>query len=137
MDRQIEPYLDAAGVDYDTVDLTDAGPKEIMTFYAQVDFAFGMRGHAQMIPFGLRRPIMSIISHDKMRFLLDDIERPAWGVEVDSPDLSNRLDAALAAVEADRQKVHADVAAAQDVVWKETMSNMGEIGKELSNKKTV
>jgi polysaccharide pyruvyl transferase WcaK-like protein len=137
MDRQIEPYLDAAGVDYDTVDLTDAGPKEIMTFYAQVDFAFGMRGHAQMIPFGLRRPIMSIISHDKMRFLLDDIERPAWGVEVDSPDLSNRLDAALAAVEVDRQKVHADVAAAQDVVWKETMSNMGEIGQELSSKKTV
>ncbi|MGI6855492.1 polysaccharide pyruvyl transferase family protein [Mesorhizobium sp. 1B3] len=134
MDRQIEPYLDAAGIDYDTVDLTDAGPREIMTFYAQVDFAFGMRGHAQMIPFGLRRPIMSIISHDKMRFLLDDIEQPTWGVEVDSPDLSNLLDAALAAVESDRQKVHADIAVAQALVWEETVSNMGKIGQVLSNK---
>jgi polysaccharide pyruvyl transferase WcaK-like protein len=131
MDRDIEPYLDAASVTYDTADLTDAGPDEVMAFYANVDFAFGMRGHAQMIPFGLRRPIMSIISHDKMRFLLDDVGRPAWGVEVDAPDLAEHLAAALEAVEADRVAVRSDVAAAQQAVWDETKANLRAIGRKL------
>jgi polysaccharide pyruvyl transferase WcaK-like protein len=137
MDRNIEPYLDAVGVEYDTADLTDAGPEEVMTVYSQVDFAFGMRGHAQMIPFGLRRPIMSVISHDKMRFLLDDIKRPGWGVEVDSPDLAKHLDAALAAIESNRQMVHADVARAQQEVWEETQSNMRAIASALSVTRSI
>jgi polysaccharide pyruvyl transferase WcaK-like protein len=124
MDREIEPYLDVAGVSYDTADLTDAGPDEVMAFYARVDFAFGMRGHAQMIPFGLRRPIMSIVSHDKMRFLLDDIDRSAWGVEVDSPELAERLLSALSSIEQDRRAVHADVARVQQKVWEETKANL-------------
>src|SRR5690606_24422804 len=76
MDREMEPHLDAAGVDYVTHDITDANPEEIMRFYAQVDLAVGLRGHAQMIPFGLRRPIVSVISHDKLGFFLEDIGHP-------------------------------------------------------------
>jgi len=132
MDRGFEPYLDSAGVHYDTADLTDAGPEEVMAFYARVDFAFGMRGHAQMIPFGLRRPILSIISHDKMRFLLDDIERQDWGVEVDSPELVERLEGALVAIEKDRLAVHADIALAQQKVWAETEANFRMIELALA-----
>lgn len=131
MDREIEPHLDAAGVTYDTADLTDAPPDEVMAFYAEVDFAFGMRGHAQMIPFGLRRPIMSIISHDKMRFLLEDIERPEWGVEVDAPDIADRLGAALDRLETARADVRAEIAAAQSLVWEETRANLVDIGRNL------
>jgi hypothetical protein len=131
MDRGIEPYLDAGGVSYDTEDLTEASPDEIMAFYAQVDFAFGMRGHAQMIPFGLRRPIMSIISHDKMRFFLEDLHRPEWGVEVDAPDIKARLSAALHRVEAERAAVHADVAGAQTTAWAETLRNLIDIGRRI------
>jgi polysaccharide pyruvyl transferase WcaK-like protein len=135
MDREIEPSLDAAGVEYDTADLTDASPGEVMAFYSQVDFAFGMRGHAQMIPFGLRRPIMSIISHDKMRFLLEDIRRSTWGVEVDSPDLSEILRDALVSLDSDRDKVHADIAHAQQVVWEETQTNMYAIESMLAGRR--
>lgn len=131
MDREIEPYLDGAGISYDTADLTDASPEEVMAFYARVDFAFGMRGHAQMIPFGLRRPILSIITHDKMRFLLDDIDRPTWGVEVDSPELAKLLTDALSAIEKDRQAVHADIALAQQKVWNETEKNLYAIEAAL------
>jgi polysaccharide pyruvyl transferase WcaK-like protein len=131
MDRDIEPYLDGAGATYDTVDLTDASPTEIMTFYANVDFAFGMRGHAQMIPFGLRRPILSIISHDKMRFLLEDLKRLEWGVEVDAPDLAGRLVAALHRVEHERANVGAEIARSQEGVWRETQSNLREIGRTM------
>jgi polysaccharide pyruvyl transferase WcaK-like protein len=129
MDRDIEPYLDAAGVEYETVDLTDAGPEQIMAFYAEVDCAFGMRGHAQMIPFGLRRPIMSIISHDKMRFLLDDIEHPEWGVEVDALDIAVRLERFLVRLELDRAAAHEEIAMAQSKVWGETQSNLQAIGR--------
>lgn len=132
IDRQIEPFLDRAGVNYETADLTEAAPEEIIAFYAQIDFAFGMRGHAQMIPFGLRRPIMSIISHDKMRFLLEDIEHPDWGVEVDFGDLNERLDAALCAIETNRKAVLADVAVAQQKVWEETVSNLNAIANVLN-----
>ncbi len=133
MDRDIEPHLDAAGVDYDTADLTDAAPEDVIAFYANVDFAFGMRGHAQMIPFGLRRPILSIISHDKMRFLLDDIQRPSWGVEVNNPTLASHLGSALAAIEADREHVHADIALAQQGVWSETEINLHSIATALGS----
>ena len=132
MDREIEPYLDMVGVNYETVDLTDANPDEIMEFYSKVDFAFGMRGHAQMIPFGLRRPIMSIISHDKMRFLLEDIDRLEWGVEIDSPDLKNNLVSALARVESEKESVDASIANAQSQVWEETLTNFALIDKVTS-----
>lgn len=133
IDRQIEPYLDRVGVNYETADLTDAAPEEIIAFYAQIDFAFGMRGHAQMIPFGLRRPIMSIISHDKMRFLLEDIERPEWGVEVDFGDLDKRLDTALRAIETNRKVVLEDVAIAQQKVWEESVNNLNAIARVLND----
>lgn len=131
MDRDIEPYLDAAGVSYDTADLTDAGPDEVMAFYAQIDCAFGMRGHAQMIPFGLRRPIMSIISHDKMRFLLEDIDRMGWGVEVEAPDIAHRLEAFLGTLEMDREAVQASIAVAQNLVWEETVLNFQTIKESI------
>jgi polysaccharide pyruvyl transferase WcaK-like protein len=127
-DRDIELYLDGAGVTYDTADLTEASPADIMSFYAKVDFAFGMRGHAQMIPFGLRRPIMSIISHDKMRFFLEDLGRLEWGVEVDAPDLVERLVAALHRVDSERETVPTEIARTQEAVWDETQMNLREIG---------
>ncbi len=131
LDRQIEPYLDRESVTYETVDLTNAGPEAIMSFYAQIDFAVGMRGHAQMIPFGLRRPIMSLISHDKMRYFLEDIEHPEWGVEVDSPRLAKEMEAAIDHIETARTEVHATIRLAQTKVWKETVLNLHAIGQRM------
>ena len=85
-----------------------------------------------MIPFGLRRPIMSIISHDKMRFLLEDIDRLEWGVEIDSPDLKNNLVSALARVESEKESVDASIANAQSKVWEETLTNFALIDKVTS-----
>lgn len=133
MDRDIEAYLDRAGVNYDTVDLTDASPDEVLAFYAEIDFAFGMRGHAQMIPFGLRRPIMSIISHDKMRFLLEDINKPEWGVEVAAPDIAERLLAMLNRVVENGANLRAEISDVQERVWAETQSNLKMIGQQQFN----
>lgn len=128
MDREIEPFLDRVGVTYNTVDMTDASPEDIMAFYAQVDFVFGMRGHAQMIPFGLRRPIMSIISHDKLRYFLEDINRLEWGVEVDAPDIAERLESMLNRIENEPEQVYEEISQIQQMVWIETQNNLKEIG---------
>lgn len=131
MDRGVEPALDAAGVDYRTVDLSDAAADQVMQFYAGVDLAVGMRGHAQMIPFGLRRPIISLISHNKMRYFLDDIGRNDWGLEVADPDFEARLDAMIRQVEDDPDRIAASLASAQEGVWQATRANMARIGRDV------
>ncbi len=133
MDRGFEPALDQAGVDYVTVDLSEAAPGEVVDFYAGIDLAVGMRGHAQMIPFGLRRPIISLISHDKMRYFLDDLDRNAWGVEVADPDFEARLDAMIAEVEDAPEARAASLAEAQDGVWAATRANLKRIGRDVLN----
>jgi len=131
MDREIEPHLDAAGVSYDTVDLTDASPVEVMDFYARVDLAMGMRGHAQMIPFGLRRPVLSLISHDKMRYFLDDIGHSEWGMEVSSPGLVAEVDRFLDRLEGDPAGHREQLDRAQEAVWQATRANVARIGNLL------
>lgn len=51
-------------------------------FYRKAGVVVGMRGHGGMIPFGVGTPILSIVSHPKMRFFLEDIGHPEWGVDV-------------------------------------------------------
>lgn len=131
MDRGLEAALDQEGVDYVTTDITEATPDEIIDFYADIDLAVGMRGHAQMIPFGLRRPIISLISHNKMRYFLDDIDRNEWGVEMSDPDFEEKLDHLIRAVEDTPEIVERSLADAQEGVWKQTYENLSYIGKHV------
>jgi polysaccharide pyruvyl transferase WcaK-like protein len=62
-----------------------------MALYRKASLVVGMRGHATMIPFGLGTPVLSIVSHPKMRYFLEDIGRPEWAVDVDEPNLCDRL----------------------------------------------
>ena len=74
-------------------------PKKIIEEYAKPKLVIGMRGHAQMIPFGCKTPIVSIVSHNKLQWFLDDIGKPEWGADVLSEtyeeDLRTRVFIAL------------------------------------------
>ena len=59
--------------------------------YRAASAVIGMRGHATMIPFGLGTPVLSIVSHPKMRYFCEDISRPEWAVDVADPDLGPTL----------------------------------------------
>ena len=50
-----------------------------------------MRGHSQMIPFGLCKNIISIISHDKMKYFLEDNNLVDYGVDLDEPEVFENL----------------------------------------------
>ncbi|WP_242091615.1 polysaccharide pyruvyl transferase family protein [Aestuariivivens sediminicola] len=90
-DEAILPFLQSFGVKYELVKLSHVHPKKIIEEYSRPKLVVGMRGHAQMIPFGCKTPIVSIISHDKLQWFLDDIGRPNWGVDVLSSTYSKDL----------------------------------------------
>lgn len=67
-------YLEEIGVNYRKLNLSYRLPDEIMKFYKKCHIVIGMRGHAQMIPFGLNRNIITLGTHNKMRWFLEDID---------------------------------------------------------------
>lgn len=127
MDLEIEPYLDHAGVTYDTYDVSAGSSDDLFRFYAETDLVVGLRGHAQMIPFGLRRPIISIISHDKMRFFLDDIGHPEWGADVVDPNFEAQLNSLIERVADEPGRIHQELAEAQERLWTITQPNIEQI----------
>ena len=81
-DEAMLPFLQSYNVPYELVKLNHKHPRNIIEAYSKPKLVIGMRGHAQMIPFGCKTPIVSIISHNKVQWFLDDIGKPEWGVDV-------------------------------------------------------
>ena len=76
---------------FEFIDLHKKPAEYIMDFYSKVGLTIGMRLHSAIIPFGLGLPIAPIISHDKIKYFLDDVRHPEWAVEMESPDLTDHL----------------------------------------------
>lgn len=90
-DEAFLPFLQSHNIPFEIIKLNNVHPKEIIKAYAKPKLVVGMRGHAQMIPFGCNTPIVSIISHDKMQWFLDDIGQPKWGADVLSENYEEDL----------------------------------------------
>ncbi|MCP5028170.1 MAG: hypothetical protein GY929_17980 [Actinomycetia bacterium] len=136
-DRQIIPFLERERCPFVVDDLTDADGAGVLEAYARCDLVVGLRGHAQMIPFGLRRPIISIISHDKMAWFLDDIGHPDWGIEILDPQLVERVGVEIERVASDRAGRLVQAAAAQGRQWELTSVNVDAIASILEPVPTV
>lgn len=67
------PFLKEADVRFVVKDISNYLPQQTIEFYRKIDVVIGMRGHAQMIPFGINCGIITLGSHDKMRWFLEDI----------------------------------------------------------------
>jgi hypothetical protein len=123
-DRFYLPMLRNAGLDFEVVDIAHAGIPAIMAFYHGVDLTIGMRGHGQMVPFGLRRAIFTLSSHPKMNYFLEDIGKPEWGVDIRQPGFRDELIAGMEAVTADPAATRATIVAAQDRLWTVMQDNL-------------
>jgi SAM-dependent methyltransferase len=77
-DAKFELTLDAHDVPYKSINLQYSLPKETYQTYCNMELVMGTRGHAQMIPFGLNTKIISLGSHNKLRFFLEDIDALDW-----------------------------------------------------------
>ena len=64
------------------ISLAKMSAREIVNVYDQSNLTIGTRGHSQLISFGCLTPFISIITHDKLQWFLDDINRPEWGYDI-------------------------------------------------------
>jgi polysaccharide pyruvyl transferase WcaK-like protein len=93
--------------------LYDLPVEEGYELYRRAAVVVGMRGHASMIPFGLGTPVLSLVSHPKLRFFLEDIGRTEWGFDVHAPGLAGELAERTLDVVARQEHYRRDVAALQ------------------------
>lgn len=85
-------YMDhMKDVPHTFVDLIGKSTAEAAALYSYLDVMIGDRGHAQMIPFALGCRIVSLVSHDKLQWFLDDMGLPEFGVEEGDPDLVEKV----------------------------------------------
>ena len=64
---------------------------EVINYYKKISLTLGMRGHSQMIPFGCGNSIISLISHHKLRWFLEDNEIEDFGIELNSRGMKDCL----------------------------------------------
>lgn len=131
-DNMILPYFHYENVDFFHVDLTSKSAVDVIRTYEKFDLVLGMRGHSQMIPFGLGIPIFSLISHDKMQFFLNDIGKKSWGVEMKDPQLFEKLeDMLMQCGEDSLAEKKVAIEKVQESFFQITMDNICEISKRL------
>lgn len=105
-------------------------------FYNEIDVVLGMRGHAQMIPFGVNCQIISLGSHEKMRWFLEDIDAPDWYIELtgDPLGLSTQIVEKFREIHEQNGKTTTSrIVAAQEKLLQITGENMQKIRSLIIN----
>ncbi len=123
LDLEILKFLDKVHLTYEVKNLTECDPNEICDFYSEVDCSFGMRGHSQLIPLGLRKPILSIITHNKMKYLLEDIDHEEWGLEIDDSQFIQNFERLLEKLISEKSQSYEQIDKIQENIWKQTNKN--------------
>ncbi len=95
---------------------------EIISGYKQAAITVGMKGHGQLIPFGLGNAIISLVSHNKLQWFLDDVGE-SWGVDV-SENIFEGLRARFELLIQDREIIHNKIQAAKARFWEQTEKNV-------------
>jgi predicted SAM-dependent methyltransferase/polysaccharide pyruvyl transferase WcaK-like protein len=62
--------------------------KNLPGVYKQMDLVLGMRGHANIVSFGQHVPLISLGSHRKNRYFLEDIGESNYGIDARDPSKS-------------------------------------------------
>ena len=112
------------------VDLSYRTAEEIAQYYQRVSLAIGMRGHSQAIPFGQGCRIISLISHDKLAWFLEDIGMPELGIEVLEEDLEEKLISLVEKYETS-SNLYDQLIEARRRLWEITLENHEIISTEL------
>ncbi len=128
-DEHFLPFLEALEVDYKLERLYKRPPAIVLEAYRKPLLVLGMRGHAQLIPFGCERPIISVVSHNKLQYFLDDIQAPHWGIDINQPNLPDMLFHKVEQMILNLEACEQEVREKQDRLWDITIQNLEEIKK--------
>lgn len=126
-DIEFLKYLDSEHVEYKVKNLSRMFPMECIKIYNDVDLMIGMRGHSQMIPFGLNCEIITLGSHDKMKWFLQDINCMDWYIDINK-DISILKDTIVGKFvdihEIDNKGTHDRLLREQEKLWRITQENI-------------
>ena len=125
-DQYFLPYLDVHEVPFELVKLYNVTSKTIVEAYTKPALVMGMRGHAQLIAFGCGTPTISLISHNKLKFFLEDIGKPEWGLEVDDPALDEKITALSQEMLAQPDSIVAHIDSWQQKFYEVSLTNAKE-----------
>lgn len=124
-DELVCSYLEQEAVPYEKVCLNkEMTEEEYLCYFKEPELVLAIRGHAQMIPFGCKTPTVSMISHDKLAWFLEDIGHPEWGVEVLDKDFEEKLLAISEYMLANREQICNEIEEAQERLWKIMVENL-------------
>ncbi len=133
-DLKFLKYLERLDIDFAVYNLTCALPREVLSCYQRMEIVLGMRGHAQMIPFGVGCKIISLGTHDKMKWFLEDIQVTEWYVDMTKNAKGSHCDDILKIfrkVEEAPLKADFKLQCAQEHLWKISCDNREKIMKTL------
>jgi len=125
------PWLQLESVPYEVVDLWAQNADVVTRFYSQQALTLGMRGHSQMIPFGLGNGIVSIGSHDKLAWFLEDIRHPEWGVDVSDQNLAEHLIDLVDSLTLSTTDTRSKLIHAEECLWTTTIANASLVRSRL------
>lgn len=100
----------------------------IMDYYAGCPLTVAMRGHGQLIPFGLGNPFVSLVSHPKQEYFLKDVGLNS-SVRVREKNLSDRI---IELVETlDDKSFREKIKVEREKLWQITQQNLTKIKTAL------
>ena len=115
------------------IDMSEWYPHSVYQLYNKMDCVIGMRGHAQMIPFGLNCEIISLGSHEKMKWFLQDINATDWYIELrEEPNtISDRIIQLFNNIHC-KKNTKQRLIDSQDLLWENTLHNAFIINKIIN-----
>ena len=130
-DKRFLLVLDRLNIPYQKINLHQMLAPQIVSFYAKMDLVIGMRGHAQMIPFGVNTMILTLGTHNKMKWFLEDINASEWYIDVkESDNLESQITEKVQYLFENRTSVEEKIYSEQEKLYSVTQENL-EIIKGL------
>ena len=127
-DIEMCEYFNDYGVPYGIVNLFESkDEKDMIEAYSTPWLILGMRGHSQMVAFGCGTPAISIISHDKIKWFLDDINHPEWGLDVNDDSFEEKLLEKSKYMLDHSTEICEDICKAQDILWNKLQSEVSKL----------
>jgi polysaccharide pyruvyl transferase WcaK-like protein/2-polyprenyl-3-methyl-5-hydroxy-6-metoxy-1,4-benzoquinol methylase len=133
-DQEAQVWFKARGLNLNIVNIENQHIDKVAEIYKQYKMVLGMRGHAQMIPFGLGVPIITLSTHDKMMYFLEDIDHTEWGIELIKEDnLKGAIIDKVNYINNNYPLIKKQIEDAQEKLWQASKNNIENIFSSLKN----
>jgi len=116
--------LEEAEVTYTTKHLQGKDYQTIFDYYKDAYLVVSGRGHGQQIPFGFNNLFVSLISHDKLKFFLEDTGLVELGLEMTSNELTPRLLNLIETTIKNEKQIREKMTEQQEKLWTITETNI-------------